>query len=183
MTGKVKSGFEKVTSTIAGYWNKMKDKDPESMQVCVCVCGLVGVGGERGCGGGDPPLSAAITPLLSLLSFHFSPLLSLLSAHSSPLLSLPVPPTPSLMPLLSLTSSPSQHKIYKEGSEMMENMTSEERLMRNIPKNANKLIIHHPAAMDPSQVRVQPLMCVCMRVCVCVFVCVALMRSITLTQC
>lgn len=47
------------------------------------------------------------------------------------------------------------HKVHKHGTAILENMTAEERLMQNIPRNAQKLVIHHPAAIDPSEVQEQ----------------------------
>ncbi len=44
------------------------------------------------------------------------------------------------MPSHAFTLSPSpQHKIYKEWKKVVEDMTAEERLMRNIPKNVTKV--------------------------------------------
>mmetsp|Transcript_7104 Transcript_7104/g.12190 ORF Transcript_7104/g.12190 Transcript_7104/m.12190 type:complete len:563 (+) Transcript_7104:212-1900(+) len=48
-----------------------------------------------------------------------------------------------------------QHKIHKHGTEIMESMSAEERLMRNIPKHATKVVVHHPASLLPSEVQEQ----------------------------
>jgi len=46
-----------------------------------------------------------------------------------------------------------QHKIYKEWEKVVEDMTAEERLMRNVPKNVTKLVIFHPACFEPSDIK------------------------------
>ncbi|KAG2498712.1 hypothetical protein HYH03_003452 [Edaphochlamys debaryana] len=46
-------------------------------------------------------------------------------------------------------------KIYKAGQAILENMNAEERLMRNIPKKANKLVVHHPASVPPDEIQDQ----------------------------
>ncbi|KAG2427568.1 hypothetical protein HXX76_012222 [Chlamydomonas incerta] len=46
-------------------------------------------------------------------------------------------------------------KIYKAGQAILENMNAEERLMRNIPKRANKLVVHHPACVPPDEIQDQ----------------------------
>ncbi|KAL6753124.1 hypothetical protein V8C86DRAFT_2734512 [Haematococcus lacustris] len=48
-----------------------------------------------------------------------------------------------------------QHKIYKHGQAVIENMSAEERLMRNIPRAATKVVVRHPASVLPSQVQEQ----------------------------
>lgn len=47
------------------------------------------------------------------------------------------------------------HKMYQHGQVIINNMSAEERLMQNIPRNAQKLVVHHPAVIDPSQVMEQ----------------------------
>ncbi|KAG2446877.1 hypothetical protein HYH02_008033 [Chlamydomonas schloesseri] len=46
-------------------------------------------------------------------------------------------------------------KIYKAGQAILENMNAEERLMRNIPKRANKLVVHHPSSVPPDEIQDQ----------------------------
>ncbi|GLC35287.1 hypothetical protein PLESTF_001221000 [Pleodorina starrii] len=46
-------------------------------------------------------------------------------------------------------------KMYKAGQAILENMNAEERLMKNIPKKANKLVVHHPATIPPDEIQDQ----------------------------
>mmetsp|Transcript_21373 Transcript_21373/g.59240 ORF Transcript_21373/g.59240 Transcript_21373/m.59240 type:complete len:554 (+) Transcript_21373:158-1819(+) len=48
-----------------------------------------------------------------------------------------------------------QHKVYSHGKSVLENMSAEERLMRNIPKTATKVVVYHPATVMPSTVQEQ----------------------------
>lgn len=45
--------------------------------------------------------------------------------------------------------------VHDAASSIIENLTAEERLMKNIPRHANKLIVYHPACIDPIQVQEQ----------------------------
>ena len=45
--------------------------------------------------------------------------------------------------------------VHDAASAIVENMTAEERLMKNIPRHANKLIVYHPACIDPIHVQEQ----------------------------
>ena len=40
----------------------------------------------------------------------------------------------------------------QHGEVILNNISAEERLMQNIPRDAQKLVVHHPAAIDPSEV-------------------------------
>ncbi|GIL95956.1 hypothetical protein Vretimale_1877 [Volvox reticuliferus] len=46
-------------------------------------------------------------------------------------------------------------KIYNAGQAIFENMNAEERLMKNIPRKANKLVVHHPATVPPDEIQDQ----------------------------
>ncbi|GLI70567.1 hypothetical protein VaNZ11_015490 [Volvox africanus] len=46
-------------------------------------------------------------------------------------------------------------KIYNAGQAILENMNAEERLMKNIPRKANKLVVHHPATVPPDEIQDQ----------------------------
>ncbi|GIL42305.1 hypothetical protein Vafri_321 [Volvox africanus] len=46
-------------------------------------------------------------------------------------------------------------KIYNAGQAILENMNAEERLMKNIPRKANKLVVHHPATVAPDEIQDQ----------------------------
>ncbi|KAF5841836.1 hypothetical protein DUNSADRAFT_10899 [Dunaliella salina] len=48
-----------------------------------------------------------------------------------------------------------QHRVYTHGRNVFENMSAEERLMRNIPKTATKVVVYHPATVMPSTVQEQ----------------------------
>ncbi|GAX79192.1 hypothetical protein CEUSTIGMA_g6632.t1 [Chlamydomonas eustigma] len=48
-----------------------------------------------------------------------------------------------------------QNKMYVAGNKILENMTAEERLMRNIPSSATKLVVYHPASVMPIEVQEQ----------------------------
>lgn len=36
------------------------------------------------------------------------------------------------------------HRLYKFGKRLLDSVPAEERLMRGVPKNVSKVIIHHP---------------------------------------
>ncbi|GAX78798.1 hypothetical protein CEUSTIGMA_g6235.t1 [Chlamydomonas eustigma] len=48
-----------------------------------------------------------------------------------------------------------KYKLYSHGQKILESMSAEERLMKNIPKNATKLVVYHPASVEPIKVQEQ----------------------------
>lgn len=45
------------------------------------------------------------------------------------------------------------HKVYKAGQRVVESVSPEERLMRGIPKNVQKIIIYHPTSVSKGRGR------------------------------
>eukprot|EP00879_Flechtneria_rotunda_P028023 GHRR01030097.1.p1 GENE.GHRR01030097.1~~GHRR01030097.1.p1 ORF type:complete len:205 (+),score=88.64 GHRR01030097.1:46-615(+) len=44
------------------------------------------------------------------------------------------------------------NRVYKLGKRVLDSITAEERLMRGVPKNISKVIIHHPSQVSPDTI-------------------------------